>query len=38
VQPIADAIKRHGITPDAFALSAYDALFVVHARWKTQAT
>src|SRR5436190_21267384 len=29
-QPIADAIEaRTGITPDAFALSAYDALFVV---------
>src|SRR5437667_2332297 len=29
-QPIADAIQaRTGITPDAFALSAYDALFVV---------
>ena len=29
-QPVADAIQaRTGITPDAFALSAYDALFVV---------
>jgi len=29
-QPVADAIEaRTGITPDAFALSAYDALFVV---------
>jgi branched-chain amino acid transport system substrate-binding protein len=29
-QPIADEIEaRTGITPDAFALSAYDALFVV---------
>jgi branched-chain amino acid transport system substrate-binding protein len=29
-QPISDAIEaRTGITPDAFALSAYDALFVV---------
>ena len=29
-QPIADAIEaRTGIQPDAFALSAYDALFVV---------
>src|SRR5437762_4593797 len=29
-QPIADAIEaRTGITPDAFALSAYDALFVL---------
>src|SRR5438874_1069941 len=29
-QPIADAIQaRTGITPDAFALSAYDALFVL---------
>jgi branched-chain amino acid transport system substrate-binding protein len=30
-QPIADAIEaRTGITPDAFALSVYDALFVVN--------
>ena len=30
-QPIADAIEaRTGITPDAFALSAYDALFVLN--------
>ena len=30
-QPIADQIEaRTGITPDAFALSAYDALFVVN--------
>src|SRR5262245_16028102 len=30
-QPISDAIEaRIGITPDAFALSAYDALFVVN--------
>jgi branched-chain amino acid transport system substrate-binding protein len=30
-QPIADAIEaRTGITPDAFALSTYDALFVVN--------
>jgi ABC-type branched-chain amino acid transport systems, periplasmic component len=30
-QPIAEAIEaRTGITPDAFALSAYDALFVVN--------
>jgi branched-chain amino acid transport system substrate-binding protein len=29
-QPVANAIEaRTGITPDAFALSAYDALFVV---------
>ena len=29
-QPLANAIKsRTGLTPDAFALSAYDALFVV---------
>src|SRR5436853_203923 len=29
-QPVANAIEAHtGITPDAFALSAYDALFVV---------
>ena len=31
LQPIADAIEaRTGITPDAFALSVYDALFVVN--------
>ena len=30
-QPISDEIEaRTGITPDAFALSAYDALFVVN--------
>jgi branched-chain amino acid transport system substrate-binding protein len=30
-QPIADAVEAHtGITPDAFALSTYDALFVVN--------
>src|SRR5262249_32360104 len=30
-QPIADAVEaRTGITPDAFALSTYDALFVVN--------
>ena len=30
-QPIADEIEaRTGITPDAFALSTYDALFVVN--------
>lgn len=35
-QPVADAIEaRTGITPDAFALSAYDALFVVERALRT---
>ena len=35
-QPVANAIKaRTGITPDAFALSAYDALFVVERALRT---
>jgi branched-chain amino acid transport system substrate-binding protein len=35
-QPVANAIEaRTGITPDAFALSAYDALFVVEGALRT---